>query len=322
MVGEENAALELMKRLLESTKGENAWAEANKPFALGDAKLDPKTESLITRLDVSQAEAKKLVSFKTDTMIDLLFLDSNGKAINGIPFGSTAILTGLPNSGKSLFVEEMALRLASAKHKVCYVTSEEVFRSKTARFDLESRLKEKAYILKFDWQVIAQNLFVLDAVSCAELRDWATFASTYRHLAEKEKIEMLLIDSITLLEDSRGQLKYRVSELSKYGQMHGISSIMISQRSIEESDTLAMAGGIGLSHIVDIVMTLDWKRLSSWDATIKQDLQAKQGETTYFFRILKCRMCRFVGNYIGYEITKDGFVRLRTVPTIPVQQPQ
>ena len=292
------------------------WQSAMQPFE--QAK---KSDPLVTRPSTESKTLKTLVAIKTGTFLDDKFFDGKDKPIGGIPFGSSTILTGLPNSGKSIFMEELALRLASEGHKVCYTITEEIFSTDNARYDLETRLKEKAIIMKLDWAKVAGNLFVLDTVAHAELRSWENFVPSYKALVEDSKVDILLVDSMTLLEDSRGQIKYRVLEFMRYNQLHGVTSLLINQRAIEESDSLAMAGGIGISHIVDIVFILDYKKVSSWDGSMKMDLgaeNAKQGAIVNFMRILKCRVCRFDAHYFGYAISKDGFVCQTTTPPQPV----
>lgn len=258
---------------------------------------------------------KQLVGLKTDTFLDNKFFDETGKSINGIPFGTSTIITGLPNSGKSVFMEELALRLAYKGIKVCYAITEEIFASDGKRYDLQTRLIKKANVLKLDWCIIANNLFVLDAVAHPELRDWRVFVASYKGLVEDEKVSTLLIDSMTLLEDSRGQVKYRVLELVRYNQLHDITSFMITQRAVEEADNMALAGGIALSYSVDSVIALDYKKLSSWDAQLKQDTNCKQGDTINFMHILKCRVCRFDSHYFQYIINNDGVItQVSTTP--------
>jgi len=300
---------EALAKALEGNKDE--WAKAVQPMKTDISTTEKESlKKLVIKPSLTE-KVKDLKAFKTGTFIDSMFLDAEEKPINGIPFGSNSILTGLPNSGKSLFLEELSLKIASDGHKICFVTSEEIFRTGNARMDLENRMKERAKILGLDWKIISENLRILDAVANAELRNWHIFAKTYRTLVENEKVEFLAVDSLTLLEDSRGQLKYRLLELIKYGQKKGVTSILINQRSSDDSDSLSMAGGISLSHIADIVFILDYKKVSSWDKQLKLDIQdAKQGEVTNFFRILKCRMARYKANYFGYQITKDGLVRL------------
>jgi KaiC/GvpD/RAD55 family RecA-like ATPase len=264
----------------------------------------------ITKPNPNPTTLKTLTAIKTSTFLDRMFLGFDNNPIHGIPFGSNSILTGLPNSGKSILFEELALRLAGEGRKICYVITEEVFATDTARFDLESRLREKAKIMGVDWAKVSENLFVIDTVAHAEFREWSNFVSAYRTLVEDEKIELVLIDSMTMIEDNRGQLKNRLLDLTRYNQLHGITSLMINQRAVEEADTLAMAGGISLSHIVDVVFVLDYKKISSWDGQLKADIpDAKQGQTVFFFRILKCRLCKYDAHYFGYTISPDGFIK-------------
>lgn len=310
-MGEEEVEDRMAKKIIEALKsGTEDWEQAVQPMNAEITAIEKQSlEKLVVKPSLDE-KIKDLKGFKTGTFLDTMFLDSNGNQIDGVPFGSNCVLTGLPNTGKSLLVEEVVLNIANNGNKVCFVTSEELFATETKRMDLENRMKEKAKIVGLDWKKIHENLFVLDAVADAELRSWHTFAKTYRTLVENNGIEFLVVDSLTLLEDSRGQLKYRLLELIKYGQRKGITSILINQRSKEEVDNFAMAGGISLSHIADVVFILDVKKVWSGDPQMKLDMGVKQGEIVNFFRILKCRLSRFKANYFQYEITVDGFVRL------------
>jgi len=289
----EEAIKEMMENLAEALKPQDQFALASEPFSTEEPQHD-KYERLIIKPNKKEEVKKELKAFTT-----------------GIPFGSNCLLTGLPNSGKSLLLEQIALQTASNGKRVCYITSEEAFHVEAPRFDLEARLKERAGILGLEWDKIAENLFVMDLVTFAELRDWYALASTFRVLVEKEKIDLVLIDSLTMCEDSRGQIKYRLGELVKYCQPRGLTSIMINQRASDSTDSFSMAGNIGISHIADIVMILDYKRLSSWDKAIKLDTGGKQTEVVYFFRILKNRMSRYKANYFRYYISPEGLVKLQ-----------
>jgi KaiC/GvpD/RAD55 family RecA-like ATPase len=169
---------------------------------------------------------------------------------------------------------------------------------------------EKAKLLGLDWEKLKDNISILDNVKNAGLREWETFIGAYRALVEGEKVTFLAIDSLSMLEDVRGQIKNRLSELCRYNQRQGVTSLIISQRSTEDADGLNLAGGLALSHIVDVVLELDWKKVSSWNGAIKQDTGVAQGQTVNFFRVLKCRMCKYNAHYFKYEITKDGLIKV------------
>jgi len=310
MSEKEKIIKEMAQEIAQAIKGEDSWESALKPMQTDITATEKQSiEKLVVKPSLTE-NIKELKPFKTGTFLDKMFLDRNEKPINGIPFGSTTIITGLPNTGKSLLIEEIVLKIANDGRRICFVTSEEIFRTEGARYDLENRMREKAKILGLDWNKISKNLYVLDAVAFAELRDWHTFAKSFRTLVENEKVEFLAIDSLTLLEDSRGQLKYRLLELMKYGQKNGITSMLINQRSADDTDSFSMAGGLSLSHVADVVFVLDSKKIWSGDAQMKLDMNVKQGETINFFHILKNRMGRCKSNYFQYSITSDGLVRL------------
>jgi hypothetical protein len=159
-----------------------------------------------------------------------------------------------------------------------------------------------------DWEDIRHNLFVFDAITHSEFRDWHTFVDAYRYLVGTLKgIDLLVVDSITLMETYRGALKYRLMELARYNQMNGITAIYVCQRSEEKTDSYNMAGGIGLGHNLDATLCID---IGKAMGRLKDELSKKQWEQVHFSRMLGCRLCGFNRLYQEVEITKDGFLRL------------
>ncbi|MEM3641186.1 MAG: ATPase domain-containing protein [Candidatus Bathyarchaeia archaeon] len=283
------------------------WELATKPMTTKIEKKEEALSSLVLRPDEAIEAKKPLIGFPTGTFIDHLFLTPEGKSLGGVPICGQLAITGLPGAGKSILVEEIAVRVAASGRKVLYVTAEDTWKSATPRFDLQSRLKQKAEILGLDWNKIRQNLFVLDTVAYPELRDWNTFAETYRYVAEKEKIELVIIDSVTVLEAYRGALKYRVMELARYNQVHGITALYVNQRSSEVWDSYDMAGGIGLAHNLDGTIIVDYGRVYWYDQQV--DLKADRGEFVRIARVLDCRMSNFERRRLKVDITQDGFLR-------------
>ncbi|MEM2419619.1 MAG: ATPase domain-containing protein [Candidatus Bathyarchaeia archaeon] len=284
------------------------WELATKPMTAEIREGKEKLEAFVLRPDEAVEAKKPLLGFPTGTFLDHLFLTPEGKSLGGIPICGQFAITGLPGAGKSILVEEIAVRVAASGRKVLYATAEDTWKSATPRFDLQSRLKQKADILGLDWEKIRQNLFVLDTVAYPELRDWNTFAETYRYVAEKEKIELAIIDSVTVLESYRGALKYRVMELARYNQVHGITALYVNQRSSEVWDSYDMAGGIGLAHNLDGTIIVDYGRVYWQDQQV--DLGVERGEFVRIARVLDCRMCNFERRRIRVDITKDGFLRV------------
>jgi len=310
----------MAKTLAEAMKGARApadeWELAVKPMKTEIERKEEKLSTLLLRPDAAAEAKKPLVGFPTGTFIDYLFLTPEGKPLNGVPIVGQFAITGLPGAGKSVLVEEIAVRVAAAGRKVLFATAEDTWKSVTPRFDLQSRLKQKADILGSDWKKVMETLFVLDTVVFPELRDWNTFAETYRYVVEREKIELAIIDSVTVLEAYRGALKYRVMELARYNQLHGVTGLYINQRSAEMWDTYEMAGGIGLAHNLDGTIVVDYGRVYWYDQ--QADLEAKRGEFVRIARVLDCRMCNFERRRIRIDITSDGFIKaLEPIPKPP-----
>ena len=283
------------------------WQLATKPMTTEIERKEEKLGSLVLIPDEAPEAKKPLVGFPTGTFIDELFLTPLGKSLEGIPICGQFAITGLPGAGKSILVEEIAVRVAASSRKVLYATAEDTWKSATPRFDLQSRLTQKAEASSLEWNNIRENLFVLDTVAYPELREWSTFAETYRYVSEKEKTELAIIDSVTVLEAYRGALKYRVMELARYNQVHGVTALYVNQRSSDTWDGYDMAGGIGLAHNLDGTIIVDYGRVYWQDQ--QTDLAANRGESVRIARVLDCRMCNFERRRLRVDITPDGFLR-------------
>jgi hypothetical protein len=310
----------MARSFAEAMKGARApadeWELAVKPMKTEIERKEEKLGSLVLRPDVAAEAKKPLVGFSTGTFVDYLFFTPEGKPLNGVPICGQFAVTGLPGAGKSILAEEIAVRVAASGRKVLFATAEDTWKSATPRFDLQSRMKQKSDILGLDWKKVMENLFVLDTVVFPELRDWNTFAETYRYVIEGEKIELAIIDSVTVLEAYRGALKYRVMELARYNQLKGVTGLYINQRSAELWDTYEMAGGIGLAHNLDGTIIIDYGRIYWQDQQV--DLEAKRGEFVRIARVLDCRMCNFERRRIRIDISPDGFIKaLEPIPKPP-----
>ena len=264
------------------------------------------TKDLLTTRPNDDKPKTDVKVFQSGTELDKFFLTSDEKPRNGVPISAQIGIVGLPDSGKSILVQKIALKLANAGKKVVFIPNEDIWATENDRFDLQSRMRLLAKALNVDWEKVKANLFVFDTITHSQLREWETLVGTYRVLVEQEKVEFLIIDSLTLLEDYRGALKSRLAEFIRYNQLHGVTAFYVSQRSIEEADQFAMAGGISLSHLLDTVFTLDYKKAWSGDAELKMDTGAKQGEIVRFIRCLKNRIGRFDARYWRVQISKDG----------------
>jgi len=308
-----SVAKTLAEAMKETKAPADEWELATKPMKTEIERKERKLGSFVLTPDEEPEAKKPLLGFPTGTFIDYMFLTPEGKPLNGIPICGQFAITGLPGAGKSILVEEIGVKVSGNGKKVLFATAEDTWKSATPRFDLQSRMKQKADILGIDWSKVKENLFILDTVMFPELRDWNVFAETYRYVVEKEKIDLAIIDSVTVLEAYRGALKYRVMELARYNQLKGVTGLYVNQRSAETWDTYDMAGGIGLAHNLDGTIIVDYGRVYWEDQRI--DLEANRGEFVRIARVLDCRMCNFERRRIRVDITQDGF--LRAIEPIP-----
>jgi len=291
------------------------WQIASAPMKTPLAETDKQEleRFILTPTSTPETNGKKLMGLDTDTFIDAFFLNEAQQPLNAIPICSQMAVTGLSGSGKSILTEEIAVRVASKGKHVLYVTGEDIWKSETPRLDLQSRLIQKAKILGLDWNTIQQNLYVLDTVKFPELREWKTFAEAYRYTCEKHRIDLALIDSVTVLETSRYQLKYRVIELIRYNQLNGITAIFINQRSEEKDDISGMSGGYGLDYQYDTTIVIDFCRTTSWTPKqMLEELGVEKGEFVRYARVLDSRLCGYNRSYKLLEITNDGFIKTPT----------
>ena len=291
---------------------QDEWTVVEAPLKEEIKKEEEETLSnLVLRPDKSVSAKKKLVGFPTGTFLDYMFLSEDDVTpLKGIPICSQIGITGLPGAGKSLLAMEVALNVAHSGRKVLFVTSEDVFTSETPRFDLQSRLIKRAQILNLNWEKVAENLFIMDAATYSELREWAKFIRTYRYACERNKVDLAIIDSITLLETTRGALKYRVSEITRYNQKMGITGIFINQRLREDVDIFGMAGGISLGHTYDAIIIIDY--CHAYSIGLLAELKkygVKRGDFVRFSRVLDCGICGYIRDYILLDIDKYGFLR-------------
>lgn len=126
----------LAEAMKTAKKPTDEWELATKPMTTRIARKEEKLSSLVLRLDEAPEAKKPLMEFPTGTFMDHFFITPEGKSLNGIPICGQFAVTGLPGAGKSILVEEIAVRVAGSGRKVLYATAEDIWKSATPRFDL------------------------------------------------------------------------------------------------------------------------------------------------------------------------------------------
>ena len=302
----------LIANILEGSKSDQVSAGAPFKTDLKD-KIHEYRKYASTPDEVTVAQ-KKLEVLKTGTFLDELFLNSNEESLNGIPLTAQIGVVGLSGVGKSILMQEVALKVACKGKRVLFVTSEDAWKTESARYDLQSRMKEKADELAISWNKIKANLLVLDTISESKLRIWDIFVETYRYLVENNGVDLLIIDSLSIMEAHAGALKRRILELSRYNQIKGVTALYVCQRSSEDPDSYAISGGQGVVHNLDVLLCIDFKKASG---TLKNDVnrnkpkdkQVKQWDVIHFVRLMTCRLCGFYRGYIELYINNKGLLR-------------
>jgi len=167
-------------------------------------------------------------------------------------------------------------------------------------------------MMNLDWNKVKENVRVFDTIEYGELRTWRTFVKNYRKVQSDFGFEVMIMDSITMIEDSRTKLKNRLMELARFNQKEGITAIYVCQRSTDDPDSYSVAGGIGLPHNFDINICVDRMKVGNdlrktMNATRPKENQLAQWQVIHFVRMMGCRLCGFDRNYFEVDI-ENGFL--------------
>jgi len=274
--------------------------------------MNPVNEAIQVLKDVGKkAPILEGVSTGIEGLDDLFFTSKieNGKVIKqslgGIPRYAVINLTGVSDTGKSLLVEQFAIKRAAEGEKVAFVTVEA-----PAAF-LSMGLKERAAAMGIDFSVIDENIIIIDAASYHSLREeMPTLLDTLAYAIKTYKIKYSIVDSITgLYEHKEMMARIFVRQLFNFMKKWYQTALFVSQkRSSHEELSAEAAGGYAVSHIVDCTMVLSKKTIqSSYDERM---YKRPIGEMVRLFRIDGCRMCGHDTETHFMEITEGGLIKI------------
>ncbi|RLF44797.1 MAG: KaiC domain-containing protein, partial [Thermoplasmata archaeon] len=212
-------------------------------------------------------EAPKLFGIPTGTKLDEMFFkieEEDGalvkKPLGGLPYLSVFNISGIPDTGKSLFAEQFAAYQASKGYKVLFVTVES-----PANF-LYSAIKEKCKALSLDFDEVEKNIVVIDASEEEELRENPkALMETMAYAIKEKKITNVIIDSITgLYEHKEVMARQIVRQFFNFLKKWRQTGLFVSQkRSAQASESVEAAGGLAVAHIVDGTIVVDKKLIMS-----------------------------------------------------------
>lgn len=274
--------------------------------------MNPVNEAVQVLKDVGKrAPVLEGVSTGIEGLDDLFYTSKieNGKVIKkslgGIPKYAVVNLTGVSDTGKSLLVEQFAIKRAREGEKVAFVTVE------TPATFLSMGLKERAAAMGVEFNVIDENIIIIDAASYHSLREeMPTLLDTLAYAIKTYNIKYTIVDSITgLYEHKEMMARIFVRQLFNFMKKWYQTALFVSQkRSSHEELSAEAAGGYAVSHIVDCTMVLSKKIIqSSYDERM---YKRPIGEMVRLFRIDGCRMCGHDTETHFMEITEGGLIKI------------
>jgi len=227
------------------------------------------------------------------------------KPLGGIPAYSVFNITGVSDTGKSLMVEQFAVKQASEGRSVAFITVES-----PANF-VVTALKLRAAAMGFDFSKFEDNIILIDAASHSKLREnIPDLLATLAFVIKNYGVKFTIIDSVTGLFEAREMMaRTVVRRLFNFMKKWYQTALFVSQkRSGHEELTAEAAGGYAVGHIVDGSMVLA-KELIDSSFKAKQ-YGAKIGDVVRLFRVDGCRLSGHDIRTHFMEITDTGLVRI------------
>jgi KaiC domain protein len=120
------------------------------------------------------------------------------KPLGGFPSYAVVNITGVPDTGKSLMVEQFAIKQASLGYPVLFVTIES-----PAPF-VAAGLRARAQAMGVDYEAVQDKIVLVDAASYGILHhSLPTLLNTLAHAIKTYNTKSLVVDSVTGLYEAR-----------------------------------------------------------------------------------------------------------------------
>lgn len=230
------------------------------------------------------------------------------KSLGGIPSFSIFNITGSSDTGKSLLVEQFAVKQASNGRNVIFVTAEA-----PGAFAAVS-INERARAMGIDPSEIQDRIILIDAASYSSLREnIPNLLATLEYVIKKYNVTITIIDSVTSFYENKEMLaRTVVRRIYNFLKKNGQTALLVSQkRSGHEDLTSEAAGGYAVGHIVDGTMVLAKELIMSQYTAKIYDRPI--GEVVRLFRIDGCRLC-------GHD-TRTHFLEINDVGLLKIGDP-
>lgn len=255
--------------------------------------------------DKSYGMLKNIRILESGTVLDMLFLRPSGEALGGIPSSGQFIIIGPLGAGKSLIVNEAALRVAGSGLRVLYVSLDDFWRFESQRFDLQSRMFLKAKFHGLNWDKIIENLRVLDQRLIDE-----SFEENYKQLVAREKISLAIFDSLNGLQSCLGETK-RFHEtlrgIIQTNKVYGVTGLFTAHLNPSHYDPHVMPEADNfLAHLMDGIIAVANMQVNI--PGLKTNI--KWSSRLRVIWVLNCQLCGFEENGVLIGITHDGSIQL------------
>ncbi len=227
------------------------------------------------------------------------------RPLGGVPNRSVMNVTGVPDTGKSLLVEQFAVAQASRGGSVCFVTVES-----PAPF-VAAGLRARAAAMGADPDGVLRRVILVDAASRGELReDLPSLLRTMERVYRSYGARFTVVDSVTGLFEAREvAARSVVREVFNFLKVRGQTALLVSQkRSSHGAETAEAAGGYAVSHILDGTIVLGKEVVSSrWQESL---YGLPVGEVLRTIRIDGCRMAGHDPSTRLLRITELGLLEV------------
>lgn len=227
------------------------------------------------------------------------------KPLGGIPAYSVINVSGVADTGKSLFAEQFAVVQANEGNSVLYITVE------TPAEFLYSSLLSRAAAMNIDKSKVEENIYMLDVTRDFNIRgNINNFIKTIENAVRNFNIKNVVIDSVTgLFESKEIYAREIVRTIYNFLKAKRLTTLMISQkRSGQEHLSAEAAGGYAVSHIVDGTIVFSKQVImNKFDSsTFKKPI----GDIIRLLRIDGCRMCGHDSKTYVFEIEQNGLLKV------------
>lgn len=227
------------------------------------------------------------------------------KPLGGIPRYSVWNVTGVADTGKSVLVEQFAIKQVALGNPCIFATLES-----PAPF-VAMGLKTRALAMGVDPELVEERVIFIDGASYYQLRNSIqTFLNTLAYAIKEYKARAVVIDSITGLYETKEVFARDIvrAVFNFLKEWHQTALLVSQKRSGHEGLSAEAAGGYAVSHIVDGSMVLSKVLITNkYEASL---YRKPVGEIVRLFRIDGCRLCGHDTSTHVMEITESGLVRI------------